>query len=284
MNNKHGFKLFSLSAVWLWVALFALTPTLLVLIVSLLSHDTNTLFRLPLTLHNYHELANLAYPKIVLKSLYIAGGTTLLCLLIGYPFAYIIARCNERYKSILLLLVIVPFWTSSLIRTYAIMVILKAQGIINTLLLWLGIIHQPLQVLYSNLAVFIGLTYDFLPFMILPLYANIEKLDETLLEAARDLGAKPARIFVKIVLPLTIPGMLAGGILVFLPAMTMFYIPDLLGGAKSMLLGNLIENQFMLVTNWPVGSAISIALIIAMTALLLVYWRFSKAEDRRELV
>lgn len=282
--SNNTFKRFSLSAVWLWLAFFALAPILLVLWVSFLSHDNTNLFHLPFTLHNYFQLANLAYPRIVFKSIYLAGGTTLLCLLIGYPFAYVIARSNSRYKSILLLLVIVPFWTSSLIRTYAIMVILKAQGIINSLLLWLGIIHQPLQILYSNLAVFIGLTYDFLPFMILPLYASIEKLDETLLEAARDLGAKPARIFVKIVLPLTIPGILAGAILVFLPAMTMFYIPDLLGGAKSMLLGNLIENQFLLVTNWPVGAAVSIALILVMSLLLLIYWRFSKNTDRQDLV
>jgi spermidine/putrescine transport system permease protein len=282
--SNNTFKRFSLSAVWFWLALFALVPILLVLWVSFLSHDSASLFHLPFTLHNYRQLANLAYPRIVFKSVYLAGGTTLLCLLIAYPFAYVIARSDSQYKSILLLLVIVPFWTSSLIRTYAIMVILKAQGIINSLLLGLGIIHQPLQILYSNLAVFIGLTYDFLPFMILPLYANIEKLDETLLEAARDLGAKPARIFLKIVLPLTIPGILAGAILVFLPAMTMFYIPDLLGGAKSMLLGNLIENEFLLVTNWPVGAAVSIALILAMSLLLVIYWRFSKSEDRQDLV
>lgn len=284
MKSNGRFKLFSIATVWIWIALFSLIPTLLVLLVSFLSHDSIHLFDLPFTLTNYQQLFNLAYPKILIKSFYIAGSTTLLCLLIGYPFAYIVARSKSRYKSFLLLLVIIPFWTSSLIRTYAIMVILKAQGIINSLLLWAGIIHQPLQILYSNLAVFIGLTYDFLPFMVLPLYANIEKLDDTLIEAARDLGAKWPRIFRKIILPLTLPGILAGILLVFLPAMTMFYIPDLLGGAKSMLLGNLIENQFLLMTNWPVGAAISIVLIALMTLLLLIYWRLSKGSDRQELV
>lgn len=284
MKNNSQFKLFSIGTVWLWVGLFSLVPTLLVLLVSFLSHDSLHLFHLPFTLSNYQQLLNVAYPKILIKSFYIAGSTTLLCLLIGYPFAYIVARSRSRYKSFLLLLVIIPFWTSSLIRTYAIMVILKAQGIINSLLLWAGIIHQPLQILYSNLAVFIGLTYDFLPFMVLPLYANIEKLDDTLIEAARDLGAKWPRIFRKIILPLTLPGILAGILLVFLPAMTMFYIPDLLGGAKSILLGNLIENQFLLMTNWPVGAAISIVLIILMTLLLLLYWRLSKGSDRQELL
>jgi spermidine/putrescine transport system permease protein len=284
MNSNHHFKHSSLTLVWFWIGVFSLIPTLLVLYVSFLTHDVNNLFRLPLSLLNYSELLNVAYPKILLKSLYIAAGTTLLCLLIGYPFAYIVARVKGEYKSILLLLVIIPFWTSSLIRIYAIMVILKAQGIVNNLLMLLGIIHQPLQILYSNLAVFIGLTYDFLPFMILPLYANIEKLDETLLEAARDLGAKRVRIFFKIILPLTMPGIMAGAMLVFLPAMTMFYIPDLLGGAKSMLLGNLIENQFLLVTNWPLGSAISIVLLLLMSILIFLYWRNSKSEDRTELL
>lgn len=283
MKNSN-FKYSSLTLVWLWLGIFSLIPTVLVLVVSFLSHDTDNLFRLPLTLSNYAQLLNTAYPKTLLKSIYIAGGTTLLCLIIGYPFAYIIARLENGYKSILLLLVIIPFWTSSLIRTYAIMVILKAQGIVNSFLMWLGVIHQPLQILYSNLAVFIGLTYDFLPFMILPLYANIEKLDETLLEAARDLGAKNFRIFVKIILPLTLPGILAGVMLVFLPAMTMFYIPDLLGGAKSLLVGNLIENEFLLITNWPVGAAISIMLILLMGIMLFIYWRFSKGTDRQELL
>lgn len=283
MKNNH-FKRGSLSLVWIWLGLFSLIPTLLVLVVSFLSHDGDHLFKLPFTLSNYSQLLNLAYPKTFLRSVYIAGTATLLCLLIGYPFAYIIARTKNRYKGFLLLLVIIPFWTSSLIRTYAIMVLLKAQGLVNHILLALGIIHQPLAILYSDLAVFIGLTYDFLPFMILPLYANIEKLDETLLDAARDLGAKNMRIFLKIVLPLTMPGIMAGIMLVFLPAMTMFYIPDLLGSAKSMLLGNLIENHFLLFNNWPVGAAISIVLILLLCLMLLAYRRFAKSPDGEELI
>jgi spermidine/putrescine transport system permease protein len=280
---KHNsFKYLSLSAVWLWLGLFALIPILLVFVTSLLSHDENQLFRLPFTLSNYVELFNVAYLKIFFKSIYLAGATVLLCLLIAYPFAYIIARTQSRYKSLLLMLVIIPFWTSSLIRTYAIMAILKVKGILNTFLLALGIIHHPFQLLYSNVALFIGLTYNLLPFMILPLYANMEKLDETLIEAAKDLGAGWLRIFLRIVLPLTLSGILAGSLLVFLPAMTMFYIPDLLGGAKSLLLGNLIENQFLLITNWPLGSALSIMLIVIMSLMLVFYWRFSRKEDRQE--
>jgi spermidine/putrescine transport system permease protein len=164
------------------------------------------------------------------------------------------------------------------------MVILKAQGALNALLLWMGVIHQPLQILYSNIAVFIGLTYDYLPFMILPLYANIEKLDDTLIEAARDLGAKTPRIFLKIIFPLTMPGIMAGVMLVFLPSITMFYIPDLLGGAKSLLLGNLIENQFLLISNWPIGSATSIGLIILLCLMLVLHRRATKGQDQQELL
>jgi spermidine/putrescine transport system permease protein len=282
--KRNPFKYLSLSAIWVWLGIFALIPTVLVLVTSFLSHDEARLFRLPFTLSNYTELFNIAYGSIFLKSIYLASATALLCLLIGYPFAYIIARTKSRYKSLLLMLVIIPFWTSSLIRTYAIMAILKVKGLLNSVLLALGLIHHPLQLLYSNVALFIGLTYDLLPFMILPLYANIEKLDENLLEAAKDLGAGWIRIFLRIVLPLTVSGILAGSVLVFLPAMTMFFIPDLLGGAKSLLLGNLIENKFLLVINWPLGSAISVVLILLMGLMLLLYWRFSRKEDRQEQI
>lgn len=283
MNNNSFFKYLSLTTVWSWLSVFVLVPTLFLLIVSFLNHDITRLFRLPFTLENYIELFNPIYPKILLKSLYIAAGTTLCCLLIGYPFAYCIAKSKSQYKAILLLFVIIPFWTSSLIRTYAIVVILKAQGFLNTFLLWTGIIHQPLQILYSNLAVFIGLTYDFLPFMILPLYANIEKLDDTLIEAARDLGAKTPRIFLKIIFPLTMPGIMAGVMLVFLPSITMFYIPDLLGGAKSMLLGNLIQTQFLFISNWPLGSATSIGLIILLCLMLWIHRRATKGQEQELL-
>lgn len=284
MKSNQWFKHVSITTVWLWLGFFALIPTVLVVTVSFLTSDPDVLFRLPVTINNYLQLLNPSYPKVFFKSIYIAGGTTLLCLLLGYPFAYIIARTKSRFRALLFLLVIIPFWMSSLIRTYAIMAILKAHGLINSTLMALGIIHQPLQLLYSNVAVFIGLTYDLLPFMVLPLYANIEKLDEELIEAAHDLGATWLRTFFKIILPLTIPGILAGILLVFLPAMTLFFIPDLLGGAKSLLLGNLIENHFLLITNWPVGSAISVMLIILMSILILIYWHYSKRSDRQDLL
>lgn len=275
MTNHSLFKWFSVSLIWVWLIIFALFPTLLVFLASLLHKNPLSLVSLPFTFANYKQLLNTAYLRIFLQSLYIAGTTTLLCLIIGYPFAYLIAQSERRYKALLLLFVIIPFWTSSLIRTYAIMAILKSKGILNTLLISLGIIHQPLQLLYSNTAVFIGLVYDLLPFMILPLYANIEKLDKTFIDAARDLGAKRITIFLKIILPLTLPGILAGTLLVFLPALTLFFVPVMLGGAKSILLGNLIQNQFLTLNDWPMGAATSVILIAIMGILLGLYWRSS---------
>ncbi len=284
MRTSNSFKYFSIGTIYFWLIIFALVPIVLIIVARLIRHDTIALFRLPFTLDSYGQVINPAYGKIFLYSVKIAGGCTLLCLLVGYPFAFMVARSKLRYRTLLLLLVIIPFWTSSLIRTYAVMAILKAKGLLNTFLLWLGIIHQPLLLLYSDTAVFIGLMYALLPFMILPLYANIEKLDNNLLDAARDLGANRFIIFIKIILPLTIPGIIAGIMLVLLPAMTMFYIPVLLGGAKSMLLGNLIQNQFLGISNWPMGSAISVVLLLIMGVMMLVYWKVSKNHKGQELV
>lgn len=275
--KDNTFRNFSISSVWIWLAIFALVPNLLVFITSMMQQGDNELVRLQLTLDNYIQLLDPIYFKIFVRSLYVAGLCTLICLIFGYPFAYILARSKSQYKNFLLFLVIIPFWTSSLIRTYAIIAIIKTHGILNSVLLHLGIIHQPLHLLYSNTAATIGLVYNLLPFMILPLYANIEKLDMSLVDAARDLGANKFRVFMKVILPLTLPGIIAGSMLVLLPAMSMFYITDLLGGAKTMLIGNLIENQFLAARNWPLGSAVSVFLIVLMGLMLLVYWRISKS-------
>ena len=281
MKNSAWFKYFSLTTIWIWLGVFAIIPTLMIVAASFLSHSSQDLLKLPFTFSNYEQLFNIVFLKVFWRSLTIAFFCTLICLLIGYPFAYGVARTKKPYNTLLLLLIMIPFWTSSLIRTYAIMTLLKSKGLINSLLLSLGLIHQPLELLYSKLAVFIGLSYDLLPFMILPLYASIEKLDNTLIEAAHDLGAKKLRVFFKIIVPLTMPGIISGSLLVFLPAMTLFYIPVLLGGAKSMLLGNLIENQFLQLTNWPVGSASSTLLIVLIGLLIFLYLPFAKRQDRK---
>src|SRR5579872_5740094 len=283
MKHDNAFKIFSLSAIWLWLIVFALLPFCLVTVASFLSHDDNSLLKLPLTLFNYAQLNNSIYVKIFRESFYIASICTLICLLLGYPFAYAIARMRSSYKSLLILLIIIPFWTSSLIRTYSMITMLKPKGVINSILMWIGIIDKPLSLLFTDTAVMIGLVYNLLPFMVLPLLTNIERLDNRLLDAARDLGANRVTTFRRITLPLTMPGIVSGCILVFLPAMTIFYIPDLLGGSKSILLGNLIQNQFLIAQNWPLGAAISIVFTLLLIVLLLIYWRSSRGKDRREL-
>jgi len=282
MKTDNHFKSLSLSVIWAWMFLFALLPFCLVIIASLMSHNESDLITLPTTLANYQHLNNSTYIRIFEKSFVIAGISTLLCLIIGYPFAYIIARMQSRWKSFLLLLVIIPFWTSSLIRSYALIAIIKAKGILNSLLIAFGIIDQPLAILFTNYAVMIGLIYNLLPFMILPIMTNVERLDQRLIDAAKDLGANRFTTFRKIIIPLTMPGIIAGSILVFLPAMTIFYIPDILGGAKSIMLGNLIQNQFLISQNWPMGSAFSAVLTLILVTLILVHVWVTRGNKKRE--
>ncbi|BBB15275.1 spermidine/putrescine ABC transporter membrane protein [Candidatus Rickettsiella viridis] len=284
MKADRLFKWTNIATIWLWLSLFALLPILLVLITSCLENDPVHLVRWQFTLENYRALINPIYFKVFWHSFCIAGLCTLICLCLGYPFAYLLARMQSKYKSLLLFLVIIPFWTSSLIRTYAIISILKAKGLLNTVLLSLGIIHKPLSILYTPSAVIIGLVYSLLPFMILPLYANIEKLDIRFIDAARDLGANTITIFARVILPLTLSGIVGGIVLVFLPAMSMFYIPDILGGAKSLLVGNLIQNEFLSAHNWPLGSAVSMVLTLSMGLLLLIYRRADKIGQQHESI
>jgi spermidine/putrescine transport system permease protein len=279
MKSDVLLKRTSIGIIWTWLLVFALLPFGLVTLASFASHNDAQLISLPATLINYLQLNNSIYLKIFKQSFYIAGICTMICLLIGYPFAYVIARLQSRFRSLLILLIIIPFWTSSLIRTYSMITILKPKGVINSILLWTGIISKPIPVLFTDTAVMIGLVYNLLPFMILPLLTNIERLDNKLIDAARDLGANRITTFRRIILPLTMPGILSGCILVFLPAMTIFYIPDLLGGSKSILLGNLIQNQFLVAQNWPLGSAISVVFTLLLAVLLLIYWHSMRNKE-----
>ncbi len=283
MKRPNHFKHFSLTTVWLWLFIFALLPFALMIVASLLDHNETHIVMLPFTLENYTQLNHVIYLHIFARSLIIASFATLFCLLLGYPFAYLIGRMqNVRWKNLLMLLVIIPFWTSSLIRSYALIAMIKAKGIINAILLALGLIHQPLALLFSNTAVMIGLVYNLLPFMILPIITNVERLDNRLIDAARDLGANQITTFRKVIIPLTMPGIIAGCILVFLPAMTIFYIPDILGGAKSVLVGNLIQNQFLVVQNWPFGSAISTVLTLILATFILIYHLASRSNKKKQ--
>ena len=283
MKNDETFKHFSLSIIWFWLVIFALLPFCLVGIASFLNHNENHLMNLPITFSNYAQLNNTIYIKIFKESFYIASICTMICLALGYPFAFAIARMQNHYKRLLVLLIIIPFWTSSLIRTYSMITMLKPKGIINSILMWFNLIDKPLPLLFTDTAVMIGLVYNLLPFMVLPLLTNIERLDNRLIDAARDLGANRITTFSRIILPLTMPGILSGCILVFLPAMTIFYIPDLLGGSKSILLGNLIQNQFLITQNWPLGSAISVVFTLLLVILLFIYWRSFRGKEQEFL-
>jgi spermidine/putrescine transport system permease protein len=237
-----------------------------------------------LGLANYARAFQPLYLEIYWRSLWMAAATTALCALLGYPVAYTIARrVPARWKSALLLLAVIPFWTSFLIRTYAWMVILRTEGVANTLLLDLHLIHEPLRLLYTPLAVFIGLVYGELPFMILPLYVALEKIDPSLLEAAEDLGASGRRAFWKVTLPLSRPGLVAGTILVFIPSVGAFITPDLLGGARTMMVGNLIQNQFAMVRDQPFGSAVAFLLTFVVLALLALTLRTAQRAAREIL-
>lgn len=243
----------------------------LIIIASFLSKDSAHVLTLPFTVNNFLGLISPEFANILTRSIIIAGMTTGFCLLLAYPFSYLLVK--SKHQSILLLLIIIPFWTSSLVRTYSLLSILKFKGVINTFLLELHLIDQPLTLLYSNPAVIGGLVYTLFPFMVLPLFTNMERFDFRLFEAAKDLGANRWDLFFHVFLPNTTPGIASGCILVFLPAMTLFYIPTILGGARSILLGNLIQNQFLVLENWPQGAATSVILTLFFLLFLFGYRR-----------
>lgn len=277
MNNRSLFRPASIGITWLWLGIFAVLPNLALLLVALLDKSETGFFIPVLTLANFAELFKPTFLTVLYDSVRLAALSTLFCLAVGYPFAYLLARTREKLRPWLLLLVIIPFWTNSLIRTYALILILGAQGMVNKFLLWCGIISQPLTIMYTQVAVFIGLTYTLLPFMVLPLYASIEKMDTQLLDAAKDLGAGPLRAFWHITLPLTLPGIAAGSILIFLPSLGYFYVPEILGGATDLLLGTFIKNQFLVANNWPLGAAASSVLTIILAIIAIFYRVANKA-------
>jgi spermidine/putrescine transport system permease protein len=252
-----------------WLVGFFLLPLAYLLGVSFAQRSPYGTIQWSLGLSNYARAFQPLYLQVYWRSSWMALLTTLFCALLGYPVAYALAlRVPARWKSALLMLVVIPFWTSFLIRTYAWMVILRSEGVINNLLVGLHIIQEPLHLLYTPLAVFIGLVYGELPFMILPLYAVLQKLDPVLLEAAQDLGASRWRAFLRVTLPLSRPGLVAGSVLVFIASIGAFITPDLLGGARTMMVGNLIQNQFAVARDQPFGSAVAFLLTFVVLALV----------------
>ncbi len=264
----------------IYLGIFFFAPFAIVILYAFGMIDILRQFRFTLTLDYYFDFFNSVAPLVFGRSLLMAFATTIACLMLGYPMSYYIAVKGERRKETLMLLVIIPFWVSFLLRTYALMTILDVNGIINVALLGLGLISQPLRLMYNMQAVLLGMVYNYLPFMILPLYASMEKLDKSLLEAAASLGAGPARSFLHVTLPLTRSGIGAGSILVFVPAVGEFIIPQLLGGTESFMIGNLIWTLFLKARNLWFGSAVSIILIALVVLMVALYMKYvTKGEE-----
>ena len=256
----------------LWLVAFFLVPILIMLAYSMMPRGIYGGVERGFTLEHYRRFFDPLYLDILRRTFVWSVACTAICLLLGYPVAYIIAR-GGRWKNLLLFLVVLPFWTSFLVRTFAMIFLMRDTGLINNWLLKLGVLDEPITMLYTPFAVMVGLVYGFLPFMILPIYASLEKLDLSLLEAAEVLGARPFARFRRVILPLSMPGLVAGCLLVFIPALGSFLTSDLLGGAKQMMIGNLVQNQFSAARNWPFGSAASFIVMALVLVAVMVYLR-----------
>jgi len=275
--NKKG-KLLAVPTL-VWLSLFFALPLLVMLVVSFYQRGLYGQVVPSFTIDNYLRFFEPLYMSILVETLIVSFITTIGTLLLAYPLAYYISKIPRSRQNIWLILVMVPFWINFLIRSYAWVIILRSQGIINTVLLKIGIIEIPLNLLYNWGSVMLGMIYTLLPFMVLPLYVSLEKLDKQRLEAAYDLGATRLRAFWHITLPLTKPGIIIGSVLVFVSSLGMFVVPDIMGGAKSMLLGNVIQNQFLSARDWPFGSAISMLMIILSALLIALYYKAMQWED-----
>jgi putrescine transport system permease protein len=277
---------------YLWLLFFFLIPFVIVLKIAfsttqiamppyapLLHWASEKLVQVQLNLGNFAFLVeDDLYWRAYLNSIWVAASSTVICLLIGYPIAYSIARSSPSTRNILMLLIVLPFWTSFLLRVYAWIGILKNNGLLNNFLIWIGVIDQPIQMLQTDFAVYVGIVYSYLPFMILPLYANLEKMDLTLLEAASDLGSKPWQGFIKITLPLSLPGIIAGCLLVFIPAVGEFVIPSLLGDPGMLMIGKVLWTEFFNNRDWPVASAVAIALLLFLVIPIMYFQRAQDVE------
>ena len=262
----------------LWLLVFFVLPVLMMFGYSFMPRNPYGGVEPGFTTVHYLRFADPLYVKILVRTLIYASLCTLLCLVLGYPVAYAIAR-GGRWRNLLLFLIVLPFWSSFLVRTFAMIFLMRDTGLVNNALVALGILDEPIQILYTPVAVMIGLVYGFLPFMVLPIYASLEKLDLSLLEAAEVLGARATSRFLRITLPLSMPGVIAGSLLVFVPALGSFLTSDLLGGAKEMMIGNLVQNQFGTARNWPFGSAASFALMALVLGAVLIYLRFRDRDE-----
>lgn len=282
----------------LWILLFFNLPLLIVLFISLVERGRAGGIKLPpiYTLENYQQLFNACtsqfsgpecdpflYIGIFGHSVRIALVVTFWCILLGYPLAYFISRRRPVLRDALMILVIIPFWTNFLVRTYALKQVLATEGLLNSFLINLHLINQPLDLLFNEFAVNVGLIYGYLPFAVLPMYASIEKFDHSLMEAAADLGAPPWRAFLRVMLPMTLPGVIAALVLVFVPVVGAFITPDIMGGGKIEMIGTLINRQFGVSRNWPFGASMSLILMLLVLIGVIAYFRSSSEETRRAM-
>jgi len=281
MNKQFNqFRFWAIGLATSWLALFVLVPSLMVLVTSFLTRDADFLIQYKFSLEGWKSVFDPTFISLLWDSLSMSMITAVICLAIAYPFVMCLMGLPQRWRGIVLFLLIVPFWTNSLVRIYAIQFLLGKKGLINEALQFVGLIDKPLDMLYSQFAVIFGLSYILLPFMILPIYSSMERLDFKLLDAAKDLGASASQRLMRITLPLTLPGIIAGCLMVVLPAMGMFFVADLLGGSKHALLGNVIKNQFIQTRDWPFGAALSILMILLLSFMLWLYYRATKMSNR----
>ena len=258
----------------IWSAIFVGAAILYIIVLSFLKRNPEGSGAiLTFTLENYAKLMQPGYAKVFWNTLKLAAETTALCVLIGYPFGLLLAKVEGRMRTFLLLLVIVPFWTNALVRIYGWKILLMGTGVVNKLLTALGLIDKPLKLINTHGAVVLGMVYGLIPFMILSTYSSAEKLDRRLTDAGRDLGAKPWRVFFTVELPLTLPGLLSGCVLVFVPSLALFFISDLLGGTSDVYVGNLVNDQLLISRDWPFAAALSVVLLVVTAIVMLIYRR-----------
>lgn len=299
LRNNKRWQLFGLiSPGALWILLFFNLPLLIMLFISFVERGRAGGIKLPpvYTLENYRQLFNACvsqfagpecnsflYLGIFGHSLRIGLVVTIWCIMLGYPLAYFMAKQKPIWRDTLMVLVIIPFWTNFLVRTYALKQVLATEGLLNSLFMGLHLINQPLELMFNQFAVVVGLIYGYLPFAVLPMYTSIEKFDHTLMEAAADLGASPRRAFLRVMLPMTLPGVVAALVLVFVPVVGAFITPDIMGGGKVEMIGTLINRQFGVARNWPFGSAMSLMLMLLVLIGVIAYFRSGGEESRRAL-
>lgn len=264
----------------LFTLVFVAVPLGYILVLSFLTRDVTWGVTGELTAGNYQKMLTPSYIRTFTDSIRLALATTAITAALGYPFGYFMARLPKKWQNIVLLLVVVPFWTNALVRIYGWIIILRTQGLLNIALVQMGLISEPMKILYTYGSVLVGMVYALLPFMILPVYTSVEKLDWSVVEAARDLGAGRIRAFFTVTLRLTLPGLLSGFVLTFVPSIGLFFIADLLGGGKIMLVGNLIKDQLLNARDWPFGAALS---VVMMALTLLIVWLYRKITHTKDL-